>query len=218
MIARPITAPSAGITLGPDPRARRWRIAMLACLLTIPVLLVLGVGIGSIPISPSEVVAALTHRSADPVVTAIIGDLRLPRALVAMTAGGMLGLAGALLQTVLINPLIEPTLVGISPGAVLGIVAWGILGPHVAQAGPGLALVAIAGGLLAGGVVYLLGGVGRSGDPARLVLTGVLAGALFEALTALLLLTHTREFGAVLLFTVGSLEARTWSDWSVVWP
>lgn len=218
MIAQPITAPRPVTVLGPDPRVRRWHVAALGCLLAIPMLLVLGVGIGSRSIPPPEVVAALTHRSTDPVVTAIISELRLPRALVAMTAGGMLGLAGALLQTVLINPLIEPTLVGISPGAVLAIVLWGIFGPHVAQAGPGLALVAIAGGLLAGGVVYLLGGVGRGGDPTRLVLTGVLAGALFEALTALLLLTHTREFGAVLLFTVGSLEARTWSDWSVIWP
>lgn len=182
----------------------------------IAMLFVLNVGLGSVTISPSRTIGALIG-DGDPVAELIVGHLRLPGALIALVAGAMLGLAGALLQTVLRNPLVEPTLIGIGPGGVLFVVLWGVYGPTGTTTGAALPLLAAAGGMLAGAIVYLLNR-GTAGDPLRVTLTGVLVGAMFTSATALLLLLHPSQLGAVLLFTIGTLDGLTWVHWHTIWP
>ena len=114
----------------------------------------------------------------------IVMDLRLPRALIAVTAGAMLGLAGAILQSITRNPLASPALTGVLSGAVLAAVLWSVGGPHHLQSGPMLPLVATLGGLATGIAVYVLSWRGGT-NPLRLILAGVLIAAVLSSLTSL---------------------------------
>ncbi|MFF3228417.1 FecCD family ABC transporter permease [Nocardia suismassiliense] len=118
----------------------------------------------------------------------IVLDSRLPRALTALVVGAALGLAGAITQSILHNPLAAPDMLGITSGASLGAVAVVVLG----GGGTGLLatfgapLAALAGGLLTAVAIYLLAwGRSPTGDRGvtglRLVLIGVGMNALLLA-------------------------------------
>ena len=74
--------------------------------------------VGSIPVAPSDIVAALLGQAAPG--ADIVHELRLPRALAGFACGGLLALAGALMQVLLRNPLADPYILGISGGAGAG--------------------------------------------------------------------------------------------------
>ncbi|MGZ3196772.1 MAG: iron chelate uptake ABC transporter family permease subunit, partial [Croceibacterium sp.] len=107
---------------------------------------------------------------ATPNAAVILGELRLPRALLAVTIGGGLGAAGAAMQGYLRNPLADPGLFGIAPGAALGAVISLLLGY---AASPWLLpLFALAG---AGGAMLLLTLIaGRAGGIALFTLAGMM--------------------------------------------
>ena len=99
----------------------------------------------------------------------ILGELRLPRALLAVTIGAGLGAAGAAMQGYLRNPLADPGLFGIAPGAALGAVLSLFFGFTAIWALPGFALIG------AGGAMALLGMIaGREGGVALFTLAGMM--------------------------------------------
>lgn len=199
------------------PSARQAMPLALLCCASIGVLLVLHVGIGSVAIPPAAVLAALRDQGGDPAQRQIVWDLRLPRALIAVAAGALLGMAGALLQSVLRNPLAEPGLTGVSAGGVLAAVLWLATGKALARPSSSLPLVVLLGGIVAGLLVYLLSWRGRV-DPLRLILTGVLISAVLQSAVSLLLLLSTEAIGGVLLWMIGSLSGRVWVHWAIIWP
>jgi len=146
------------------------------------ILLLLSLTLGSVQLDPSAVWGALWH--ADPSLARdVVLDLRLPRALTAFAVGGLLGLAGALLQVLLRNPLADPYVLGVSGGAsVTALLAL--------MAGMSAAMVdaaAGAGALAACALVFALA-QGRGGwTPTRLLLTGVVVAAGAGSIVSLLL-------------------------------
>lgn len=174
-------------------------------------LLTAHLAVGRTPLAPGEVWAALTGTPVTGFHQVLVQDLRLPRALVGLGAGALLALSGALLQSVGRNPLAEPGLVGVSAGSALGVVVALALG--FAASAP----AALLGGLAAGALTWAAAGRRRA-DPGRLVLVGALVGALCTALTSVLLLGRRDQLGSVLRWLVGSLNARTWEDWTALWP
>jgi iron complex transport system permease protein len=198
-------------------------VFVLACTFLILLLLVLHIVVGTVDLTAQQVVAALVGRAEDPLHHQVVWELRLPRALVAILAGGMLGLAGAMMQTVTRNPLADPGLLGISAGGVLAVVMWVVLGSR-AEAGAGLAgglllpLLAFAGGMVTGLVVYLLSWQGGI-DSTRLVLTGVLVGSMCTAFTAVLMLwAGEQNVLRIVRWTIGSTAGRVWVHWHTIWP
>ena len=124
--------------------------------------LLLGVGVGAVPIAPGDAVAIVLHHlgvdtgiSIDPQDDAILWVIRLPRVVLGALVGGALGIAGAALQGVFRNPLADPGLIGVASGASLGAVAAIVLG-LTASVPAGLQLCAFAGGVAASLVVYAL--------------------------------------------------------------
>jgi len=102
---------------------------------------------------------------------AIIHDLRLPRTMVGLMVGAALGLSGALMQALTLNPLAEPGLLGVNLGAASGVVlALAFFG--ITTIG-GYVWFAFAGAALTSVVVFLLGNTGRSATPDRQILAGV---------------------------------------------
>jgi iron complex transport system permease protein len=148
---------------------------------------------------------------------AIVNDVRLPRALMAVTVGALLGLSGALLQGVTRNPLASPSLTGVLAGGVLAVVMWMAFMPENLQSGGLLPLVAIGGGLITGLLVYSVAWQ-RGSNPVRLTLAGVLVGAVFTSITSLVLLFDGQNMGNILQWLIGSLNGRTWSHWHTLWP
>jgi iron complex transport system permease protein len=203
--------------------ARRHTGAFLAaCAFLLLLLLVLHIVVGTVDMTVQQVVAALVNRAEDPLHHQVVWELRLPRALVAILAGGMLGLAGAIMQTVTRNPLADPGLLGISAGGVLAVVMWIVLGSGEGTGGVDggliLPLLAFLGGMAAGLVVYLLSWTGGV-DSTRLVLTGVLVGSLCSAFTTVLMLwADEQNVLRIVRWTIGSTSGRVWLHWHTIWP
>jgi len=140
----------------------------------------------------------------------IIEQIRLPRAILAITVGATLGLAGAALQGLLRNPLAEPGLIGVSGCAALGAVIMFYTGVSTVFA-LALPLGGIAGALIAVAVIYAL--AGRESSILTLVLAGVAVNAFAGALTTLALSLSPNPYAAFEIFfwLLGSLADRSLS-------
>ncbi|MFK0292567.1 FecCD family ABC transporter permease [Streptomyces sp. NPDC090442] len=139
----------------------------------------------------------------------VVGELRLPRLVLALVAGACLGAAGLVLQEALRNPLAVPEMLGVSSGAALGVAAPLVLAlPVSASVAPLLAL----GGAVCGGLLTLVaGGLGRS--PSAVLLTGAAVTAgLQAALLVLMVLADQLDLQLIYRYLLGSLSARTWDD------
>ncbi|MDG9715566.1 iron ABC transporter permease [Streptomyces sp. DH24] len=145
----------------------------------------------------------------------VVGELRLPRLVLALVAGACLGAAGLVLQEALRNPLAVPEMLGVSSGAALGVAAPLVLAvslPAVVQP-----LLAIAGAVLGGGITLLAAGLGRS--PSAVLLTGAaVAAALQAALLVLMVMADQLDLQLIYRYLLGSLSGRTWDDVTGLWP
>jgi iron complex transport system permease protein len=140
-------------------------------------------------------------------------DLRLPRSAGAWLAGALLGLAGALGQSLFRNPLADPYLLGSASGAglgvALGLVAAQGLGPQVgAQWGLWLAwgngVLSFAGAWVA--VMLALMGSGGLAHTPRLLLAGVVVGVILSALTSALMLMVPQAWAGFQSFMLGTTQ------------
>jgi len=137
-----------------------------------------------------------------------VGELRLPRATLALLAGFAFGIAGVTFQTMLRNPLASPDIIGISSGAsaaaVLAIVVLGLSETLTS-------IVALGAALLTALVIYLLSVRGGFAG-ARLILIGIGIAAMLDSVIAYLL-TRAAEWDvqSAMQWITGSLNGATWS-------
>lgn len=150
----------------------------------------------------------------DPAITPnaalIVMELRLPRGALALVIGAGLGAAGAAMQGYLRNPLADPGLFGIAPGAALGAVASFWFG--YAASGWLLPTFALAG---AGGAMALLALIaGRTGGIALFTLAGLMIASLAGALTSLAISLAPNAFAMseIVTWLMGALTDRGWGD------
>ena len=182
----------------------RW--ALLLALL----LLALGAGVllGEAALSGAQYLQAFAEPGSPP--GEVLWTIRAPRTLAAFVAGGALGLAGAVMQGLLRNPLADPGVLGVSAGAGLfAAVAVAAGAGAVAGAVEGSALL---GALVAGGLVTLV--AARLREPEALILFGVALSAFGGALTALVfnLSPSPITTAEVLSWLMGSVETRSLRD------
>jgi iron complex transport system permease protein len=140
----------------------------------------------------------------------ILAELRLPRAILAVVLGAGLGAAGAAMQGYLRNPLADPGLFGIAPGAALGAVLsfWTGLAAQVLM----LPLFALIG---AGGAMALLALIaGRSGSVTLFTLAGMMIASLAGALMSLAISLSPTPFAMAEIVTwlMGALADRSWHE------
>ncbi len=162
---------------------------------------------GAVWLTPSELLSGLadTHASLPRL---ILLDIRLPRLILALLAGGILGLSGAVLQGLLRNPLAEPGLLGVSPGAALGAVI-AIYYGFAQQFALATPLFALAGAGVATGLALTLS---RGGGTLALILAGAAISSLAGAGIALALNLAPDPYGAyeIMTWLMGSLADRSW--------
>lgn len=160
-------------------------------------------------VSPSDVAYALLHPHAGNDVATIVWQLRMPRVCIAAVVGAELAIAGALLQGLLRNPLVDSYLTGVSPGAAAAIALAVVAGVGT----PMLPLVGFVAGLATALVVATFARRGAGLDAIRLILCGVSLSALFAAIVTLVLTRAGADYAAqILSWLAGSTAGRGWHD------
>jgi iron complex transport system permease protein len=169
--------------------------------------LAVALAVGTVAVDGSDIVRGLAGSTSETAPT-VVRELRLPRALAAFAVGGLLALAGALMQVLLRNPLADPYVLGISGGAAVGA-----LGAMLAGA-PGLGTAGALGGALASTVLVF--GLARTGadhapwTTTRLLLIGVVVASGWGALIALMLtLAPDAQVKGMLFWLIGDLGGVT---------
>jgi len=161
--------------------------------------------IGSIPIPPSEVLMHLVANDGS-VNDRIVDELRLPRALSGFAVGGLLALAGALIQVLLRNPLGDPYVLGVSGGAAAAVLLTMLLALPAAWYTP----AALGGALLSTLTVFGIAHRGEDRHADRLLLTGVVVAAGWAALISFVLsVTPSRQLPGMLFWLMGDLGDAT---------
>lgn len=185
------------------------RAGAVLAVLTVAALVALGwsLAIGSVAVDGAAIFRAFTG-GASGTETAIVRELRLPRALAAFAVGGLLSLAGALMQVLLRNPLADPYILGLSGGAAVGA-----LGAMLAGAAALVTPAALAGAFASTLIVFGLARAGADRAPwttTRLLLTGVVVAAGWGALIALMLtLAPDAQVRGMLFWLIGDLGGAT---------
>lgn len=173
----------------------------------IVVMLLLSIVLGSSRLSLEEIFSVFCGE-AKKTTEVIVMQLRLPRAVLALTVGACLAAAGALLQSVMKNPLADPGTIGVSAGAGTAAVTVLLVFPNLTYSVP---LFAFGGAALACVLIYLLawkGGV----DPVRIILSGVAVNSVLGGYNSFLQLQNSDNLSGVLAFMNGSLSGGTWNE------
>ncbi|MDH5230231.1 MAG: iron ABC transporter permease [Gammaproteobacteria bacterium] len=157
---------------------------------------------GSVSSNFAQVLDALwTHQ--DTVLSQVLWELRIPRALSAYVTGALLALAGVLMQVLLRNPLADPYVLGISGGAAVAVLAGMLFGAGVLL----LNLGAFLGALISTLIVFALSHGKGSWTPTRLLLTGVVVAAGWGALISFILaIAPERDLPGMLFWLMGDLS------------
>jgi len=177
---------------------------------------VVSLGFGSTAIPPRALWDAATGHG-DPLLRLVLLEIRLPRLLLALLVGGSLGLAGAAMQGLLRNPLVEPGLLGVSAGAGLGAVIafYSGLSALFAYAVP-------LGGMLGACAAVLLvcALAGRDGSVQNLILAGVTVSAICGAFTSLVLNFSPNPYAGmeIVFWLLGSFADRSFQHVTLAAP
>lgn len=185
----------------------RDRLLFPALVLLVAVLFLASLLIGPAALGLRESLSALLTGQGGPLVL-VMQEIRLPRAILGLCVGAVLGLSGAAMQGFLRNPLAEPGLIGVSSAAALGAVLSLQTGLATAFA-LALPLAALAGAGLS--VLLVLWMAGPRGGALALILAGIAISALAGAFTSLILNLSPNPFAVmeIVYWMMGSLSDRS---------
>ncbi len=195
--------------------SRRGFVALLLALAAALLLAAAGsllVGSAEIPVRRTLELLTSSHPSLE---RTILLELRLPRILLTILVGYGLATAGTAYQSLFLNPLADPFVIGASSGAALGatlaiLAGWG----WTSRWGLGaLPLLAFCGALATVGLVYLIGAAGAgSTSPVSLLLAGAAVSTVAGALVSLLMILNNQSLGVIFNWLLGGFSAATWHE------
>ena len=206
-------------------RRRRATGVLTALSIVLASVVLLALGLGAVALSLADIFSLLMERlglgTADATLAerAVFEAIRAPRVVLALAAGAALGASGAAVQGVFRNPLADPGLIGVSPGAALGAVSVIVLGP--ALFGPIdpawrtwlLPAAAFVGGLGATFIVYVAARAQGRVIVSTMLLAGVAVGAISGAgLGWLTFLSNEEQLRTLTFWTLGSVGGATWAS------
>ena len=195
------------VTVTADRAARRRASVMAGLVVLVALLALVSLGTGPVRLSPLTVIDALFGGGSD-VQQVIVREIRLPRTILGLAIGAILGLSGAALQGLLRNPLASPSLFGAPQSAAFGavlVIAFGLADVR-SWALPVAAIVAAF-----ASVFVLLGVAGRNAGLLILILAGLAISSLAGAATALVMNLSSNPFVVleIAFWLLGSLEDRS---------
>ena len=203
---------SATVLLARSNRSRSlWLAAMIAA---VALLCVVSLAVGTRDVAWADVLAGLRGQ-VDSIGQAAVA-MRIPRTLLALSAGAALGLAGAIMQGVTRNPLADPGILGVNMGASLAVVigvAW--FNISSAQAYIWVAIVGAGGSAV---FVYTIGSLGRGGaTPLKLTLAGAATSIAFASLVIAVVLPRNDIAGGIRAWQIGGVGGATFDRiWHVL--
>lgn len=204
---------------------RRVVLGCFVALLLISV--VFGVSTGPAKVSPAATATMLMRSLGFTAITpwwdstdeAIVISIRLPRVMLAVIVGSTLAASGAAFQALFRNPMADPFILGVSPGAAFGATVAIVSRLNMTLFGvPAIPFFAFAGGLGAALVVYRLARVGQTLPVQSLLLTGIACGSLLSSFTSLLMVLSQHDLQHVVFWIMGGLAGRTPSHVLIVLP
>lgn len=194
------------------------------------VLCIYGVAVGPSDISAMQVLKAIAARAFPDWKDVndglfgwqetIIWQVRIPRVVTAALVGAALAVCGGVLQGLFRNPLASPDVLGVTAGASLGAAIAIFFGLAATQT-LGLSLFAILGACVTIALVYGIAMKGGRAAVATLVLAGVAINSLNGAVRSFILTLALRQFevgAAIVYWSLGSLEGRTWDHVMLIAP
>lgn len=192
----------------------RW-MSLLALVVLLVALCILSIAVGTREVTWQEISAALQGQLTSVGEAAVA--MRIPRTLLAVIAGGALGLAGAIMQGVTRNPLADPGILGVNIGASLAVViglAW--FGMSMAYA---YVWTAILGAGVTAVFVYTIGSLGRGGaTPLKLALAGAATSVALSSFTIAVVLPRNDIAGGVRSWQIGGVGGATYDAIQLVLP
>lgn len=207
---------------------RSWILLFLGTLLLMMIVHV--IALGSAGISMGDVYGVLLKkvglidREFTPFVEGVIMQLRLPRILLAVLAGMALGSGGAVMQSILNNPLASPYTLGVSSGSAFGaalaiVLGQGLWGAQWVKLGSWLTIFgAFSVGLLTMCLIYLLTSL-KGGSASVLILAGVALSYFFSSGISLLkYLTNLDTLQELTIWLMGGLYRAAWTDIALLAP
>jgi len=191
----------------PHAPVTRRVIGLIVFGLLLVLLLPLSVVVGAQPISLGTAWQAITALDPTDSSHLLVVHLRIPRTILAVIVGAGLGVAGAVMQAMTRNPLADPGLFGVNAGAAAAVAAAiAFLGTANVTAYMAFGLVGAA---IAAGLIYVLGDLGRTANPVRVVLAGAAISVVLLSLTQIILInSDVQIFDQYRHWTVGSLQGR----------
>ena len=166
---------------------------------------------GSFPMSAGDALRSVAGDPPSDMAATVVWEFRLPRALAAALAGALLAGSGAVLQTVIRNPLADPSLVGVSQGAGLAVVSVIVVYPETPIAlHP---LLAFGGALAVAALIQSMSARHKGSSTMRFILMGIGIAAFLGAITqAMLTYGELNRAMAALGWLAGSIHAAGWGD------
>ncbi|GAA5144406.1 iron ABC transporter permease [Microbacterium pseudoresistens] len=206
--SRPIRTGADAVLAGRRARQRRHAAASIVLAVLVLAVFVVALMVGNTFYGPDEIVRVLLGETV-PGASFTIGELRLPRAALAILAGAAFGMAGVSFQTLLRNPLASPDIIGISQGAsaaaVVGIVVLG-------WSGPAVSLLALGGAVLTALTIYGLSNRGGFAGT-RLILIGIGVAAMLQSVVSYVLSRAAQwDIQTAMQWLTGSLNNASWDD------
>lgn len=182
--------------------SRRTGVLLAGLIVVVLAAFLAALATGSAEISIAQSIAALQGNAPEHIHSLVI-ELRLPRALTAFSVGGLLAVAGVLMQVLLRNPLAEPYILGSSGGAAVAALLAMLAGATSVI----VDVSAFGGAMTATLLVFAIAHGSGTWTPARLLLTGVVLAAGFSAATTLLLaLSPEQQLRGMLFWLMGDLS------------
>ncbi|WP_085829523.1 FecCD family ABC transporter permease [Clostridium massiliodielmoense] len=182
-------------------------LIILISLVLLGVLIIVTIGIGSVSISVKEIIDTFLGHGNE-INESIIMDMRLPRIIIAVFVGAGLSISGALLQSIMNNPLADPGITGVSSGASLLAITVMLYFPNLHGVLP---LMAFLGAILACMMVFILSW-DKGLNPMRVILSGVAVNAVFVGATSLLSILNSDKIQGILLWINGSIAYKGWTE------
>ncbi|WP_026824448.1 FecCD family ABC transporter permease [Exiguobacterium marinum] len=177
-------------------------IKLLLLIICLPILSYISLRVGVITVSHEDVLTFRADGSSQAMIA--LADNRIPRTIVALLVGSVLGLAGLIFQLVTRNPLASPDILAVNAGASLAIVLVTLFGfSSIAS----FTIASLIGAFIAGVIVYLLSANG--GNVMYMTLAGASLAALFSSFTQSIIAYEEGALDEVLFWLTGSVAGRS---------
>lgn len=180
---------------------------------------VVGIAVGPVPLTPQQVVRAMLHPGGSSVADVIVSAIREPRVLCAVIVGAALAVSGAIVQAIFKNPMADPGIIGVSAGGALGAVlalalSWAVWSPFL------LPICAFVTATAAVFLVYAL--ATRQGKTSLIgvLLAGMVISSMISAGVSLILtFANNDELRGIVFWLMGGFSGDGWTEvWLVAIP